>query len=270
MNRRTNPSGAILEYAKLDLRCVLRNKRPRETLFSFVILFLCIQLFFYLIPTLQGAAVARIAGMRPPDARTAVASFKGGWQLLLFMSFTSGGIAAFLGVFVIPWSGSFIAFIITNPQPVTQFIAAKLVLLWVGILTFSIVAFASFTVLDYDTLPHVVISFWHIALTAPLSLFVTSGNVERVDLQLGTFRNFQGYGVTQYLVMWALVATPAFLYYLMSFVARGAAGSLVYGLGVAGVIAFRVLIRRIAKNVTQQSSLLIEHYSTGDEYENRA
>ena len=228
----------------LELRCIWRNRRPRKTLFSFMLLFLCVHLFLNLIPALRN---------------TSGAGFEEGLELYIFMSFTSGGIAIFFGIFLIPWSSPYIYFILSKPFSVEILAAAKFGLLSGLVVLFSVLSIGSVLALGYSMLPYIVIALWHLTWTASISLLVTSRNRERVDLQIGTFKNFQAYGVAHFILMWTLIALPAIMFYLLSgAISPGAAGATIIILSGTGVLISPAIIRVAARNMVRQGRVIAE------------
>ena len=241
----------LIACVVLEFRCLFRNRRPRSTAISFLLLFLCIHVFLHIAP-----AIGRMTG----------ADLNAGIELYLLLSFASGGVTVFCGVFLIPWASSSIGFIIAAPLPLTTVIGAKFLFLACLTALFSGISALNVAIIGRSAASGVFFAFWHMTWTGSCALLLTANNREKVDLQRGTFKNFQSYGVTYYILMWVLAAFPAVFHQFINTTCTPGAGALIRILvcGV-GIAVAPLLLRRSALRLGTAGRQMIESSFEGDD-----
>lgn len=187
----TKRFGEIAPFLQLDLKLILRNKRPRTTVYMSLMI-LVYGLIFYPNPTYEGL----------PAMFVFVGIFMTGIFMINF------------GQFIPAWDSSYFNMMMAQNIPMKQYLASK-----VGLMTFSII------VLGILTTPYAYFGwniFWlnlacgiyNLGVNIPLLLFASSFNKKRIDLEKSPFMNYQGTGAAQWLVALPLMVFPLIIWYI--------------------------------------------------------
>jgi hypothetical protein len=215
------------EWINLEMKLILRNKRPR-TILMLTSLFLLYGLFFYSKPEFQ----------QEPG-------------FMLFVGvFVTGIFMINYGQFLFSWQGAHFDFTLSRPVPMRQFIESKYLLL-AGV---TVVCFLL-------TIPYGLFG-WRVMLVQVATLLFNLGvNIfviinmamwepKPVDLTKGGTLNYQGVGAAQWLMGIPLILGPVAVY-----LPFGLAGAPVWGLvavsgvGLAGIVLREPLLQLTAKRI---------------------
>ena len=206
--------GSIAPFLQLDLKLIWRNKRPKTTIFlSFI--FLAYGLIFYTNDTYQSMPA---------------------WFVFAGI-FITGIFMINFGQFVPSWDASYYSMIMSQNIPMKQYLASKM-----GLITFSVVVLAILsTPYVYFgmniLLLNIACAIYNIGVNVPVLLYSGSFNKKRIDLDKSPFMNYQGTGVSQWLVGLPLMVIPIFLFWIINkFVSYEVAMGTLAGLGIIGLI----------------------------------
>lgn len=205
--------GVIGELMRLEIKLLLRNKRPKSTLY-FLPVFLFYGLMIY--PDIQGK---EMLGM-----------------LIFIGTFMTGPILIIYGQFLLSWESSYFDGILVHISDFHQYFRAKYYIL-VGatlaayILTIPYVYFGT-KILLINT----AAMLFNVGVGPAFILMMSTNNKKRLDITQRAAFNYQGVSFTQYLMSFPVMVMPLLVY--LPFWAFGNPTAGIVAIGVAGIIAF--------------------------------
>jgi hypothetical protein len=181
--------GAIGDWINLEVKLILRNKRPRSLLFVSFLLLLY-GLVFYNRDNAGGAWIYFFVG------------------ILITGAFTMN-----YGQFLYSWQGGHFDFIVTRPISLRQYIESKY---WI----FGIVTIAYFVV----SIPYVyfgwnvllintIMTLYNIGVNTIVIMNIAMWEPKKIDLKKGTTLNYEGMGAAQWLMSLPVLIGP-YLFYI--------------------------------------------------------
>ena len=209
-----NRFGLTGELIALDVKLMLRNKRPRSVLMmSFVFLFY--GLFFYKQIWIE----------------------KGQWGFMLVGAiFVTGIFIVNYGQFLFAWQSSHFDGLMTANLPVRTYIKSKFALFT----AFSTIALflTSFYVLISWKLIFLQLAayFYNIGINSIISVYFATRSYKAIDIEKKAAFNYQGMGATQWIYPLFTFAIPVLLYLPFSWLGGPWAG--VVAVGVLGLISY--------------------------------
>lgn len=231
-NKRTNTDsfiflkrfGEIGDLIRIEIKMILRNKRPKSLLYLSIV-FLLYGFMFYQKKNLDNYFLITFVG------------------IMLTSMFTVN-----YGQFLFSWESSFFDSYLTNKISPYNYIKSKY-------LFFTISCLSSFII----TLPYALISYkigfingaillYNIGISSIILILFGTYNSNRIDLGKSQFMNYEGTGVTQFLVIIPIMGLPALVYLLFNIF--DAPQYSFYTLGIIGVIgiAFNKYLLQMATN----------------------
>ena len=234
----TKRFGEIAPFLQLDLKLILRNKRPKTTVYMSFLL-LAYGLLFYPNPSYQNM----------PAMFVFVGIFMTGIFMINF------------GQFIPAWDSSYFNMMMAQNIPMKQYLASK-----VGLMTFSII------VLGILTSPYAYFGwniFWlnlacaiyNLGVNIPLLLFATSFNKKRIDLDKSPFMNYQGTGAAQWLIALPLMVLPLLIWYVTYLISTEIiATSLLAIFGFIGLLLRNILMDKIVSLYKKQKYAMINGF----------
>jgi hypothetical protein len=219
--------GVVGELINLEVKLILRNKRPRTLLFLSIFLLLY-GLIFYGEPTEK-----KMPGF-----------------LLFIGVFVTGAFSINYGQFLFSWQGSHFDFTNTRPFSLRQYLESKYWLL-------SAVIFICFLL----TIPYVYFGWKIVLINAAMMLFNMGVNVyiimnmgmwdpQKINLSKGSAFNWEGVGAAQWLMALPLLVSPYVIYLPFSWWGYPELGIIALGsIGVVGIILHPYLLTLTAKRL---------------------
>lgn len=220
--------GVVGELINLEVKLILRNKRPRSLLLL-SILFLSYGLVFY-----RGERAEKISD-----------------GLLFGLGiFMTGAFSINYGQFIFSWQGSHFDFTNTRPFSMRHYLESKYWLL-------STVIFICFLL----TIPYVYFGWKILIMNGAMMLFNMGVNVyiimnmgmwdpQKINLSKGSAFNWEGVGAAQWLMGLPLVLSPFVIYLPFSLLGYPNAGILMVALvGLVGIILHPYLLNLTAKRL---------------------
>lgn len=221
----TKHLGDIAPFLQLDLKLIWRNKRPKTTVWlSFI--FLAYGLLIYTNPTFKEA----------PAFSVVVGILMTGIFMLNF------------GQFIPAWDSNYYGMMMSQNIPLKEYLASK-----VALMSFSVVLLALLSTPYVYFGWHVVAinlacAVYNLGVNIPILLFAGSYNKKRIDLDKSPFMNYQGTGVTQWVLALPLMLFPALLFYgSMEILTMEGAIVVLAAIGGLGLIARNWLLHKIAE-----------------------
>lgn len=225
-----NKYGKIGELIALEIKLILRNKRPKSVLILSAF-FLLYGLFFYVSETnLEKMGFLVFIGM-----------------------FVSGSLMLNYGQFSFSWESSYFDFLLTKRINLEEYIKAKYYL------------FATTTAISFLlTIPYayfgwkivlinLACTIFNIGFNSLAILYFTGKKPKRIDLSKSSVFNYEGTGAAQFIIIIPVLVIPALLYWVTSLVTTPWMGIVVIAM-VGGIsILFRnkiikAFIKRFIKN----------------------
>lgn len=219
-----NHFGETGNLMRVEVKMILRNKRPKSLLYISLI-FLLYGFMFYQQKYLDNYMVLIFTGF-----------------------FLTSMFAINYGQFFFSWESSFFECYIVNQIPVLRYIRSKY-------LFFTLICVVSFIV----TLPYALISykialinasllFYNIGISSVVMMFFCTYNTSRIDLGRSQFMNYQGTGVTQFLAVIPIMGFPFLIYFV--FLILGIPEYSFFAIGIIGItaIAFNKYLLQMVAN----------------------
>jgi len=223
--------GSIGEWINLEVKLILRNKRPRTILFLSAF-FLLYGLIFYT----RDAYTEKMPGF------------------LLFVGiFITGIFMINYGQFLFSWQGSHFDFTLTRPISIRQFIESKYWLLS----TVTVICFLL-------SIPYVYFGWKIILIHAATTLFNLGINIfvilnmamwepKRIDLKKGATFNYEGVGAAQWIMGIPLLFGPYLFYLPFSFSGHQDLGILaVAAAGLVGIALRHYLLKLTTRRLQER------------------
>lgn len=203
--------GAAGTLVALEIKLILRNKRPRSTVAK-GLLFLCYGLLMYKSRVLDADKFA----------------------LMLFPAiFMTGNMTLLYGQFMFSWQSSEFDGLMTNKVDVKTFFRAKFIMLTIASAILTILAsfygFLSLKIL----LVQFAVFFYNIGISTVIVLYIANNNKQYIDLSKGSSFNWQGVGATSMLMSLPVFTSPYLIYVPLSLLFNPYWG--LAGIAVAGI-----------------------------------
>ncbi len=225
-----NRPGLPGRLALLELKLIVRNKRPRQIFLTGLILYAYL-LFLYNTPLYRNNM---------------------GAGLVFGIIFISLGIFNY-GQFMYSWQSGYFDFILTAKIPLRDFFEGKRIL-FLAYSTIMFILSLGFTFYDKKILLISIVAYvYNIGINLYLMLLFANKNRSRIDLSKSSFFNYEGVRGTQYLLIALVILIPLLLYLAFAFFKMPTEGLVLIGIiGVAGIICnkagMKLIIRSFKKN----------------------
>lgn len=226
--------GTAAPFIRMDLRMIWRNKRPRSTLFLSM-LFL-----------LYGLVVRN-----PADPKE--------WFMLMFMSlFMTGFLVMNFGQYIPAWDSAYFPLLMTQAGTLRAYLRSKVLLLRAGVLIMSVLTLPYILWDLHWAMPLLANMLFNLGITLPMVLFFGSFNTSQIELGRSAFGNWQGVNASRFLLVLFILA-PAMIVAVVVKInySPQAAMTAVAGIGVAGMLAQRPLLRWIETQYAARKHKLI-------------
>ena len=234
----TRRFGSIAPFLQLDIKLILRNKRAKTTIFMSLLL-LCYGLIFY-----------------PNDTYKDMPAF------FLFVGiFTTGVFMMNFGQFVPSWDSSYYSMIMSQNIPMRQYLASKMGLITVSVVVLLILT-TPYIYFGWEVvLLNITAAIYNIGVNVPMLIFSGSFNKKSIDLDKSPVMNYQGMGVSQWLVGIPVMAFPVFIFWLVNkFISYEVAVGTIAGLGVIGIVLRPVLLTYLTQRYRRRKYVTIQGF----------
>jgi hypothetical protein len=229
-----NRYGEVGSLIRTEIKLIFRNKRPKSVLYVSLV-FLLYGLMFYKEKDLNNYLLLTFIG-------------------LLLTSF----FALTYSQHLFSWESSFFDSYLCRRISLITYIKSKYIF-------FAIVSTVGFILI----LPYALISykiafinfallFYNIGISSIILIYSCTYNTSRIDLGKSQFMNYQGMGITQYLMIIPLFGFPAIVY--LTFQSLGLPQYCCYALGIIGIIGIilnkyllQIVVNQFAKRKYKMS-----------------
>lgn len=227
----TERFGEVAPFMQLDMKLIWRNKRPKTVLYM-SIFFALYGLFFYTQDMYNNGPIWAFVGL-----------------------FMSGVFMMNFGQFIPAWDSSYYPMMMTQNIPMRLYLNSK-----ASLMNFSIVVMTILTLpyafFDIKILPlNIACAIYNFGINVPLLLFAGSFNKKRIDLDKSQFSNYQGTGITQWLVILPLIGLPMLIWTICKWLGNFYIATVI--LAILGLIGF--LMKNILMNAIVQAYKTRKH-----------
>ena len=227
------------ELAALDLKLILRNKRPRSVLFISVLI-LFYGFIFYTPQNLGGK----------------------NFNMLLFGAlFVTGIFIMNYGQFLFAWHSNYFDGLMSSNISMATFIRSKFLLfISVSTLTFVVISFYGF--ISWKILPIQLAAFlYNIGVNAALATYLATRSYKGIDLGKSATFNYQGTGSTQWLYAMIVTLLPLLISALLSKVFNPWVGIIVVGsLGLISLLMQNYWITLIMAGFNERKHTILQGF----------
>lgn len=221
--------GEIGNLIRFEIKMILRNKRPKSMLYLCVI-FMLYGFLFYQKESLNN------------------------YLILIFCGFIlTSGLSISYGQYSFSWESSFFdTFLVNKISPVTYIKSKYLFLSMSCFLTFIITL--PYCLIDYKIgLINAAMLLYNIGINTLMMLFFCTFNSSRIDLGRSQFMNYQGMGISQFLLVFPTMAIPAIAYIVFNSIGFPQFSFYFLGvLGIIGIIFSKYLIQLVASQFVKR------------------
>lgn len=207
--------GAAGTLVALEIKLILRNKRPRATV-SKGLIFLFYGFLFYKNDVLEKDEFGRI---------------------LFAALFMTGNMILLYGQFMFGWQGAEFDGLLANKTDIRTFFKAKLLMLTLSatLLTFitSLYGLMSWKLL----VVHLAAYLYNVGIGAVIVLYFATRNYKYIDLKKGSSFNWQGVGASSMLMSLPILLLPYLIYFPVALLSNAYWGlAAIALLGIAGLL----------------------------------
>jgi hypothetical protein len=216
-----NRFGETGELLALEIKMILRNKRPRSVLF-FSFLFLAYGMIIY---------------------KESAANF----QLILGGFILTSAFSINYGQFLFSWEGSYFDAFMVNKINHLNYVKSKYILFAFGSVTGFLLTLP-YTIIDTRIAYfNAAMMLYNTGISSIILLFLSTNNRQSIDLSKSQFFNYQGSGATQFLMILPLMGIPL-LIHLAFWIAGKSSYSIFFigGAGLAGIVFSNHLLTMVA------------------------
>ena len=212
-----NRFGKVGELAALELKLILRHKRPRSSvILGFFFLFY--GFIFYKEKAINSDAFG---------------------QMMFGAIFMTGVSIIIYGQFMFAWQSAHFDGLLANKINFKDYIRAKFLLFTIGCTVITLLASFYGFLSPKLLLLHIAAYLYNIGFGTVVVLYLATLNYKRLDITKAASFNYQGTGATQWLLMFPYALTPILIY-----VPFGMLGKPYWGLLAVSVFGLAMLLLR--------------------------
>jgi hypothetical protein len=210
-----NRFGATGELMALELKLILRNKRPRSTLM------MCGIFLFYGFIMYKPQYIAN-----------------GSWGFVLFGAvFVTGLFISNYGQFLFAWQSSHFDGLMASHLSIRTYIKSKFVL-FTAICTILLLLCSFYGLLSWKLLfIQLAAYFYNIGINTVIVIYFATRSYKAIDIGKKAAFNYQGTGPAQWIYSVLIFLIPVAIYLPIKLIS-GSSWAGVVGLGIAGLISF--------------------------------
>jgi hypothetical protein len=235
----TNKFGDIAPFMQLDIKLLLRNKRPRSSIFILII-GLLYGLFFYPNPLYQDKV----------------------WLFILVGIFVTGIFLINFGQFIPAWDSGYYKMLMSQNIKYEQYLKSKFTLMSASVIIMFLLSIPYVYFGWNILLGHFAAAIYNIGVNTHVIMFAGAYNRKKINLDQRAAFNYQGTGAVQWLVGIPLMLVPILIflpfYYFISF-ESGLLALIV--LGLIGIVLHQKIMTLITKKYTAYKYEMINAFS---------
>ncbi|MDY0903980.1 DUF5687 family protein [Pedobacter sp. CFBP9032] len=234
-----NRFGKVGELAALELKLIIRHKRPRNTVLMGTII-LAYGFLFYKPQVLQTNS----------------------FGMMLFAAvFMTGMSIISYGQFMFAWQSAHFDGLLSKKIDLKDFIKAKFLLFTIASTVLTIAA-SFYCFIDAKlVLLHLVAYLYNIGFTTVMVLFLATYNYKRIDVSRSASFNWQGMGATQWISIFPFILLPILIYWAFNLFHLPYVGLAAVGLfGLVMLLMRGFWVNFIVKRFEQQRYKIAEGF----------
>ncbi|MBO3698797.1 DUF5687 family protein [Roseivirga sp. E12] len=222
--------GRIGELIALELKLIIRHKRPRNTLVMSGLL-----LFYGLIFYTQDIYMEEMSGI-----------------FLLAGIFVTGAFFINHGQFLLSWESGYFDFVLIRKMNLRQYFEAKYYM-FVTACTIAFVASLGYAYFGVEIILFNLAAYlFNIGVNIPFVMRIAMFNPKKIDLNKGAAFNYEGVGAAQFLIAIPVLGLPYLFYGPLLAFGYGTYGLLLVALiGLIGFLLRNKVIDYITKSFTE-------------------
>jgi hypothetical protein len=203
--------GQMGNLISLELKLMIRNKRPKSTV-VFLPIFLLYGLIFYPNPELYG---------------------QNGWLIFVGI-FMTGGVTLIYGQYLLSWESSYFDGILTHIDDFYLYFKAKYNLLVMATIACMIITLPYGYFGTKIMFINLMAGLFNMGVSSIFVIYMSTNNKKRLDLSKGAAFNYQGVSATQFLISFPVMLIPLIIY--LPFWALGNIfGDHLYNIGIMSI-----------------------------------
>ena len=216
--------GMAGQLAALEIKLILRNKRPKSSVIM-SLFFMLYGLIFYRNTEFEGT-------------------------IMVFAGLMMTGIFIInYGQFMFSWQSSHFDGILASKITPEDFFKSKF-LLFTLFSTLNLILTTPYAYFGWKILlSHLMLYFWNIGVSSLIVLFFANWNYKYIDLSKGASFNWEGVGASQFIIGFPLFILPIAVYFLVKLAFNPLAAMLALGLiGVLFLLSRQFWLNKLVKN----------------------
>lgn len=235
----TKRFGEVAPFMQLDIRLMLRNKRPRSTLFILII-GLLYGLFFYPQPMYQEIE----------------------WLFVFIGIFVTGIFLISFGQFIPAWDGSYYKILMSQNIRYEKYLKSKFTLMVSSVVILFVLSIPYVYFGWKILLVHFAAAVYNIGVNSHVILFGGSFNRKTIKLDQRAAFNYQGTGAVQWLLGIPLMLIPMVIFMIFYFLTNFMVGvAVITILGIIGIGLHQKLMKIITARYLDSKYKMIDAFS---------
>jgi len=235
----TQKFGDTAPFIQLDLKLLLRNKRPRSSIFILII-GLLYGLFFYPNPLYQDKV----------------------WLFVFVGTFVTGIFLINFGQFIPAWDSGYYKMLMSQNIKYEQYLKSKFTLMSASVIIMFLLSIPYVYFGWNILLAHFATAIYNMGVNSHIIMFTGAYNRKKINLDQRAVFNYQGTGAVQWLVGFPLLLIPILIflpfYYFISF-ESGLLALIV--LGLLGIVLHQKIMKLITKKYLEYKYEMINAFS---------
>ncbi|WP_212922340.1 DUF5687 family protein [Capnocytophaga cynodegmi] len=230
--------GNIATFLQLDLKLIWRNKRSKSVFWTSII-FVFYGLIFYPNPSFENMPF-----------------------FLVFVGiFTTGVFLINFGQFVPAWDSAYYPMLMAQNISLRQYLNSKAVLFYFSIIVLFIISTPYIYFGKHIFIINTSCAIYNIGIGVPSVLFLGTYNKKRIDLEKRGFGNYQGMGMTQWIISFPILLIPIILWSIVYYFFNDMIASAVIALiGIMGFILRNYFMNIIVKKYKSRKYITINGF----------
>ncbi|MFK8275799.1 DUF5687 family protein [Capnocytophaga cynodegmi] len=230
--------GNIATFLQLDLKLIWRNKRSKSVFWTSLI-FIFYGLIFYPNPSFENMPF-----------------------FLVFVGiFTTGVFLINFGQFVPAWDSAYYPMLMAQNIPLKQYLNSKAVLFYFSIIVLFIISTPYIYFGKHIFIINTSCAIYNIGIGVPSVLFLGAYNKKHIDLEKRGFGNYQGMGITQWIISLPILLIPIILWSIVYYFFNDIVASSVIALiGIIGFILRNYFMNIIVKKYKSRKYITINGF----------
>ncbi len=230
--------GVLAPFMQLDIKLIMRNKRAKNTVLL-SLFFLFYGLLFYTNTSFGGS----------------------GYMLVFVGIFMTGIFIINFGQFIPAWDSSYFPLLRTQPIMMKNYLTSKVVLMYISVFILTLLS-TCYAYFGWDKVYlNYACAVYNIGINIPVILAFSMYNRKRIDLAQGSMLNYQGMGITQWLISIPLLVFPIMIWGATQFLfSVNTANLVLIVIGLIGLLFHKVIINAVAEGYIQKKYLILEGF----------